>query len=89
MNHAVTFSVAPVLAVFDDDFNTQPLTLFAAPFTLAFWLPCWLYAWLMAAAPVIGCITALFDLPGWRTDLHRAAWAVRLLVRERRLAYAY
>ena len=72
MNHAVTFSVAPVLAVFDDDFNTRPLNLFAAPFTLAFWLPCWLYAWLVAAAPVVYfalTLPAALGPGGWREAL--------------------
>lgn len=87
--HTVNIAAGLNIVVFDD--RGQVVDEFIFPFALFFFsLSGWLYgATLQALRCTVYFISALLDLAGWRTDLHRAAWAVRLLVHQRKFAYAY
>lgn len=81
MNHTVTISIAPVIAVLDDEADL--LNMVAIPVTIVLWAPCWLFAvlgnlhvWLYRAR----CALADYRR-GWTADLDLMSQAVRSLWR--------
>lgn len=77
MNHTVSISVAPVIAVLDDEADL--LNMVAIPLTIALWVPCWLfalwsnfYAWFYRT----GCVLVAYRR-GWMADLDLMSAAVR------------
>lgn len=77
MNHTVTISVAPVIAVLDDEADL--LNMVAIPVTIVLWLPCWLFFFLSSFRTRLyrtGC--ALSDYQrGWTVDLALMSAAAR------------
>lgn len=87
MKHTVNIAVGLNVVVFDN--QGHQVDEFIFPFALLFFsLSGLLYAWLKNFFLSASAFVLAWGPAGWRKDLVLIVWAARLLVHQRRFAYA-
>lgn len=89
--HTVNIALGLTIVIQDD--QGHPIEQFIFPFALLFFaLPGLLYTWsrrlLYLPSTIHHLLSSLLDLARWRQDLVLIYWAARLLIHQRRFAYA-